>query len=126
MKNKKESPLLNQVRILLTQLGGRCFRNNIGRFKTARGDYIQTGLCVGSSDLIGFYPITISKHMVGKKIAVFTAIETKSCCGKLSDAQRFFIESIKRHGGIGLVANSADDVSEALEIFLHGITSKVS
>jgi len=80
-----ETALQNRIRLAI----GRCvnvrmFRNNIGRFKTPDGRNGQTGLCVGSSDLIGWTSKTITADDIGKTVAVFTAIEVKTPKGKVS------------------------------------------
>ena len=70
----------------------RIFRNNTGmayrggKIETARRGVlclknarpIHFGLCVGSSDLIGFKTVTITPEMVGQKLAVFLAVEVKT------------------------------------------------
>ena len=40
---------------LSAQLGMKLWRNQVGTYKLADGRYISSGLCVGSSDLIGYY-----------------------------------------------------------------------
>ena len=76
-----------------SQCGSTLFKNEVGaawRGKMSKAEsrlpnrlvltecrQIKYGLCNGSSDLIGWTPITITPDMIGKKIAVFTAIEVK-------------------------------------------------
>lgn len=58
----------------------------------------------GIADLIGCTP-------TGR----FLAIEVKRKGGKISDEQVAFLDSVRRVGGIGLVAQSLDDVMAAHE-----------
>lgn len=61
----------------------------------------------GTADLIGWTPVTITQDMIGCKIAVFTAIETKRTVGgRASTDQLNFIEQVRRAGGIAGVANT--------------------
>ncbi len=77
---KSETALQNEIRLELGKRSNvRMFRNNVGMING-----VQFGLCVGSSDLIGFKSMTITPEMVGQKIAVFTALEVKTEKGKVS------------------------------------------
>lgn len=104
----------------------RMFRNNVGTGWVGQvsatkdgGKYIKdarplkAGLCTGSSDLIGWTTKTITPEMVGKKVAIFTAIEVKTSKGKPTDEQKNFIQQVRNNGGIAGIARSE---SEAVEI----------
>lgn len=71
------------------------------------------GLCVGSSDLIGFREITITPEMVGQKIAAFLAVEVKAEAGRPTTEQKAFIEAVRSRGGLAGIARS---VEQALAI----------
>ena len=61
----------------------------------------------GTSDLIGWTPVTITADMVGRRVAVFTAIETKRTSGgRTSEDQLKFVDLVLRAGGIAGVANT--------------------
>jgi hypothetical protein len=77
---------------------------------------VQFGLCVGSSDLIGFQSVTVTPEMVGQKVAIFTAIEVKTETGKVSEQQTKFLNMVARFGGIGAVVRSVDDAVDLLKI----------
>lgn len=109
---KSETTLQNEIRLELGKRKNlRMFRNNVGMING-----VQFGLCVGSSDLIGFKSITITPEMVGQKVAVFTAIEVKTDKGKVSPAQTKFVEMVRSFGGIGAVVRSVDDALMHLKI----------
>jgi hypothetical protein len=129
MKNKSEKQIQHDIH---TGLIGdtHLFRNNVGLAYTgdvktnANGSVtilnarpIKFGLCPGSSDLIGWTTITITSEMVGRRIAVFTAIEVKSATGRASDKQKKFIKRIHDCGGIAGVARSLDDAVNVVESF---------
>lgn len=59
----------------------------------------------GSSDLIGMKFITITPEMIGKKLAIFTAIEVKTKTGTVSKEQSDFITMVRENGGISAVCN---------------------
>lgn len=94
---------------------GRLFRNNVGtgyqgKVATLNGKrciieprFITFGLCVGSSDLIGWTEVEITPDMVGKKVAVFTAVEVKIGKRKTTDLQNNFINTVLFAGGIAKV-----------------------
>lgn len=108
---KSETTLQNEIRLELGKRKNvRLFRNNVGQIGG-----LSFGLCVGSSDLIGFQSVTVTPEMVGQKIAVFTAIEVKTQKGKVSPAQAKFVEMVRKFGGIGAIVRSVDDVIEVLK-----------
>lgn len=100
----------------------RVFRNNVGTGWIGKvsatkdgGKYIENprplhaGLCTGSSDLIGWTERTITPDMVGKKIAIFTAIEVKKTNRSvISKHQLNFIDQVRKSGGIAGIATSGD------------------
>lgn len=103
-------------------VGSKIFRNNTGvgwqgqTKTTTSGDKLiidprplHAGLCVGSSDLIGWTPVVITESMVGKKVAVFTAIEVKKPSGKASPSQLNFIHQVSIDGGIAGIAKNEDE-----------------
>lgn len=73
-------------------------------FSRTNGDPVK-----GTSDLNGWTSVVITPAMVGCRVAVYTAIETKrSKGGRTSDDQQNFIDQVTKAGGIAGVANSAE------------------
>lgn len=79
------------------------FRNNNGRFKNKYGQWVRYGLGTGTSDFIGWTVKEITQDMVGRKVAIFTAIEAKASDSKLTTDQKKFIDLVKKNGGIAKV-----------------------
>lgn len=62
---------------------------------------------VGTPDLIGWTSVLITPDMVGCRVAVYTAIETKRTKGgRTSEDQANFIAQVVKAGGIAGVANT--------------------
>ena len=91
----------------------RLFRNNVGqawvgsiaskslnRITLENFRPLHAGLCVGSSDLIGWTTVEITPDMVGKYVAVFTAVEVKTGRVPATEAQKNFVEQVNKAGGI--------------------------
>lgn len=128
----------------LSKKGARLFRNNMGETWIGKSQYIRktdfykcevgdviirkarrfhAGLAEGSSDLIGFTPVKITADMVGKEIAVFTAIETKASEKEAISASRSgqkrekqqqnFCNYVSLNGGLAGFAGS-EEQSELL------------
>lgn len=114
-----ESEILNQVRLALQSVGCTTFRNNTGKLKTEDGRFVNFGLCVGSSDAIGFYEHKVRPKDVGRTVAIFTAIETKGPNGRLTKDQTAFLKRIQSAGGIAGVARSPADALEAIRFWLE-------
>lgn len=109
-----EGTLQSHIMVAQSQEGARVFRNNVGRFMDAVGRWVRFGLCVGSSDLIGWKSITITQEMVGKKVAVFLATEVKLPNGKLTKQQEQFLSVVRQAGGIAICARSVEQSVEGL------------
>lgn len=85
-------------------------RNNVGAYRDETGRLIRYGVGnPGGSDLIGWTPVVVTPDMVGRKVAVFTAIEVKAPRGKPTDAQVNFLHQVALAGGIAGIARSADE-----------------
>lgn len=131
-----EANIMRMIQVKVSTLGTRLFRNNVGigwvgnivkvsvpgKIQINPGDILlrnprplHAGLCEGSSDLIGWTPVKITQEMVGKSLAVFTAVEVKTETGHASEVQKNFLETIKSTGGIGLIGRSEDAVIEGIQ-----------
>jgi len=107
-----EKTLQNRIRLAISESKlGVLFRNTVGYDKARKVHY---GLIKGSCDLIGWKSVKITQKMVGKTVAIFAGIEIKTKSGKLSDAQKNFIEKLTLAGGIAGVVNSEEEMRELL------------
>lgn len=87
----------------------RMFRNNCGVARTDDGRVIRYGVASpGGADLIGWRSVTITPDMVGRQMAVFTAIEVKSATGRPSKDQENFLETVRVFGGLSGIARSVE------------------
>ncbi len=109
-----EKRIMNKIQMALAGFGARIFRNQVGRYKLPDDNWISYGLGPGSSDLIGWTTVQIKSDMVGRKIAVFTAIEVKTPKGRVTPQQENFIRVVRVNGGIGFVARSTEEAVEKL------------
>lgn len=77
---------------------------------------VSAGLqAAGASDLIGFVPVLVTPDMVGKKIAVYCALEVKTDTGTASPEQKKFIDFVVAHGGKAGIARSYEQALEVIE-----------
>ena len=105
-----ETETLQRIRLALGEMPEiRAFRNNTGKLKDVNGRWVEFGLCTGSSDLIGWTSVEITPEMVGKKVAIFTALEVKTPKGRTTDDQQNFINRVREAGGIAGIARSPED-----------------
>ena len=134
---------MKRVMKYLSANGFTVFRNNVGQCWTGKsrritksdvyfcdvGDVIvknarifHGGLTKGSSDIIGWKTVEVTPDMVGKKLAVFTAMEVKknerealvAAVSKTEHniSQQRFINAVKFNGGISGFAGSEDQAGE--------------
>lgn len=128
-----ETPIMRQIRLALSGIGTRIFRNNVGqawvgKVRSRGADYItlenprpfHAGLAPGSSDLIGWHPVVITPEMVGRTVAVFCAVEAKTEKGRTRENQTAFLNAVSAAGGIGVLARSPEEaVNEVLRLSEH-------
>lgn len=123
---KDESTIQQEVQRDARFFNCHLMRNNSGAFTDDTGRTVRFGLGnisqkhsdrIKSSDLIGFTQVVINQEMVGKTVAIFTAIECKKeewDENKKFDsrevAQNNFLHWITVMGGIAFFANSVDKV----------------
>ncbi len=126
--------------LAVSKAGAVLFRQNVGQGVVGRVEWIRTakrvavgpgdvvvrgarvfhaGLVKGSSDLIGWTPVTITQDMVGQTVAVFTGVETKVAGGNERADQENFIKQVRAAGGRAGFAYSAE---EAVAIVTGGFT----
>ena len=78
---------------------------------------LHAGLCAGSSDLIGWTVVEITPDMVGRKIAVFTAVESKTATGRATAEQLHFINTVRAAGGFSAYTSGFVSTYDVLYIF---------
>ena len=118
-----ERAIQNEVLLAASGQGWTLFRNNSGigwvgevtRLKS--GDLLiknprplHAGLCVGSSDLIGWRPILVGPEHLGATIAQFVGVEVKTPKGRESKPQATFRRVVTEAGGLALVARGPGDL----------------
>lgn len=94
----REASIQSAIRLAAAKMGIVLFRNNVGTLQDRNGQYVRYGLCIGSSDLIGYMPN-----------GIFIAIEVKTPKKKATAAQMAFLLSVITAGGIGLCCTSVDE-----------------
>lgn len=122
-----EIDLQRTIQLELSSADIRLFRNNVGeawqggnftirdgRLVSGHARRVAYGLAVGSSDLIGPRSVIITPQMVGRRVALFGAIETKAKRG-LTPEQRNFIDMVNSLGGCAGFARSIEDARLILE-----------
>lgn len=130
----KEADFMRWCMKRATDLGARLFRNNVGQawvgqaeeFRRATTVSVQPGDVLirqgrpfkagtaGMSDLIGFVPVTVTQDMVGQKVAIYAAVETKSARGRATDEQKQFIAMVERFGGRAGIVRTDQDLTSIL------------
>ncbi len=123
-----ESALMREIMVDASKVGVRLFRNNVakgwigaaigptardctvfvraGSVIIADARRLNSGLIVGSGDLIGFHVERDGK---------FVSVETKSKSGRLTTEQKNWMEQVRNAGGIGIVARSVEEALEGLK-----------
>jgi len=119
-----ETDVLQAIRLhLSTNPDILLWRNQVGALPTKDGRLIRFGLghvskeTSGSSDLIGPRSVIVTAAMVGKRIAIFTALEAKDPGGHTDPArlarQANYIRVVIEAGGL---AGFVSSIAEAEEI----------
>ena len=113
-----EKNIQNEIRLHLSKRGILNLRYQVGNFYAMDGTMVKIGE-VGVSDLIACVPVVVTPEMVGKRIGVFAAIETKkindNTAKKRKESQGKFLERIRALGGFATIARNTADVDAALK-----------
>jgi hypothetical protein len=130
-----DHPFLTKILLACSRGATRLFRNNTGQGWVGKswrcpstqqvtlhaGDVVvrnarplHAGLVDGGADLIGWTTRTITPDDVGKRVALFTALEGKEGAGRLSSSQRTFLAAVQAAGGIAAEVRSVDEAVEAV------------
>lgn len=128
---KSESEIQQQIQMNAVKQGCLLMRNNSGAFQDKTGRWVRYGLGhispnqeTKSSDLVGPTTITITPEMVGKSVAIFTAMEIKPAAFKFSESiprhvhQKNFIDWIKLRGGIAGFASSVEESKQLIDDYI--------
>jgi hypothetical protein len=118
-----ERAIQNEVLLATSAQGWTLFRNNVGvgwqgdATRLADGSILirnprplHAGLCVGSSDLIGWRPILVGPEHLGTVVAQFVGVEVKTPKGRESKPQATFRRVVTEAGGLALVARGPGDL----------------
>lgn len=105
-----ESAYMKRLQVAAAKRGVCLYRNNVGMCRADDGRFIRFGLAPGSADLIGWTPVVITPEHVGKTLAVFTSIETKSRRGRVRDEQRAWMDAVIRDGGIARIMREPEEL----------------
>ncbi len=115
--SQKETNVWRQIILDAQALGFRLFRNQRYKGFSDKGAWLDCGVgSNGGSDLIGYRIITITPDMVGRTVAVFTAIEAKVKGGNKRLEQKQFIEAVEKNGGIALFATDIEQVKKYIDV----------
>jgi len=112
-----ETRTSQMIRMAISAIGGRVFRNQRGLHLTLDGKRrVTTGLAPGASDLIGWVPITILPEHVGMTMAIFTALEVKTGKREATEEQETFMRIVSEDGGIAGVVRSEEDAERLVKL----------
>lgn len=127
MARNQETNIQNLIRLAVAKAGATTFRNmtaqgwagkvvdrGTGYVTIANPSPVIAGLCVGSSDVIGWKPVTITPDMVGQTVAVFVALEIKTPIGKATEEQIRFVSAAKKAGAIAGFPSSPEEAIKLL------------
>lgn len=121
----------NDVKLALKKkLNGRSdtriYSNPRGKTLTEYGAVLEFGCGgTGAPDFLGFHQVEITPEMVGKKIAVFLAIEAKKPGGKTDkerlEQQERWLRIAAGFGAIAGFAQSAQDAQKIISEYVGGL-----
>ena len=128
--NLLEHDIQNKIRLAISESRlATCFRANVGEAWTgqevrrnqdgsitiSRPRRFQTGLPNGFSDLLCVVPAIITADMVGATIGRAGFVEIKTERGRVSPAQKNFLEQMAALGALAGVARTPEDAIKILQ-----------
>lgn len=133
LKQENDAPVIPESRVKAEILAAlntgstRLINTPVGEYKTLQGDgRIRIGF-EGMSDTTGFHSVTITPDMVGRTVAIYLCIETKTKNHRTKkdrlEKQTRWIEFVRSKGGIAGFANSVEQ-AKALLLNFKGCDDK--
>lgn len=134
-----EAEASDNVLLAANANGCRLYRNNTGVaydqsnrpiFFGLGNDGVKRDDSIRTHDWIGYHTLTVTPEMVGKKVAVFTAIDAKKLgfvskavysVGTREYGQDKFAKRVINAGGIAGFATNAEDVTRLMQEFYQRI-----
>ncbi|ECB1886212.1 hypothetical protein EVG80_15315 [Salmonella enterica subsp. enterica serovar Mississippi] len=125
---------VNTGRAWLSNLGPRgCYKQADGSVIVDAARSIALGFSNpagepinGTADLNGWTTVEITPEMVGRKVAIFTSVETKRTeGGRVSAEQKNWHDQITRAGGIAIIANSDKIALDRITDIVNNIGAKL-
>lgn len=122
-----EKPLITKVILKFSEFGYRLFRINTGLAWQGDVQKLDDGNILirnprpfragikGMPDTIGFITLTVTPEMVGRKFAIFTALEMKHGKTKTTPEQINFLSMVEEKGGISAIVRDEQDALDALD-----------
>lgn len=129
--SQAETSVLRRLQIQVSPLGWRLFRNLVGGAYMGKpteeynleskgkiihvveliyAQFVEVGLEKGSSDSVGWRPVTITQDMVGKPFAQFVAAEIKTLgYKKVTRDQTNFLQQVADAGGLAMIVREGKD-----------------
>ena len=101
-----ESEIQAAIKKALALQGTPVWRNAVGFDRATKVHY---GIGLGSPDLVGILPVTITPEHVGQRLGVFLGVEVKTPVGRLSTVQRQWHAVARERGALIVVARSVDE-----------------
>lgn len=110
--------------------GGPAVKRPDGAVLVPYGRPVALGLALvngdtvpGLADLTGWTDVVITPDMVGRRVPVFTVVETKaSGGGRKRDNQVNFLQQVQKAGGIAGFAASERQAHEIIDAWVRGDT----
>jgi hypothetical protein len=111
-----ERDFIDEFLLRSSAAGMRFSRNNSGVAFHRDGSVVSYGcFAPGGSDLLGWVPHLITPDNVGKRVAVFSAVELKTGRQLPSAAQKQFLRAVERAGGFGTWGRDVETIMKRLE-----------
>lgn len=119
---KQPEGLVNKANQQAARLiGGELYRNARGMMPTPSGGMRPYGLGPnGAGDLIGPIPMVITKEMVGRTVAIYSEVESKTDTGVVAPHQTARIEHLRNLGAIAGVSRNADEFNAIIQAWRRG------
>lgn len=121
-RRKLEAKVADEIKDWRMRRGDvRLWRNTVGAYPLpGNKGWLRYGLCTGSADFIGLRSVVVSPEMVGRRIAVFFALECKAEGGVLEPHQETWLNEVRDAGAIVGVARSAEEAEDVIRRWEEG------